>query len=94
MKLFKLPNGVSYHGDEKIIDKSTLGTLLELEGAIQDAQKELETLKNNFIEIQNQEIEKKKEEAYLEALTIFNQHVFALDAEFKTLKTHLLKQGF
>lgn len=92
MKLFKLPSGASYYGDDKVVDKQTLGTLLELENLIEDAKNELESLKNKFIQIQEEEIEKKKEDAYLEALTIFNQHVFALDAEFKTLKTHMLKQ--
>lgn len=92
MKLFKLPSGASYYGDEKVIDHTALGTLIDLENLIEDAKTELESLKKEFIHIQEQEIEKKKEDAYLEALTIFNQHVFALDAEFKTLKTHLLKQ--
>jgi type III secretion protein L len=92
MKLFKLPSGASYYGDQKVIDKDVLGTFIDLENLIEDAHKELESLRSQFIEMQTQEVEKKKEEAYLEALTIFNQHVFALDAELKTLKTNLLKQ--
>jgi type III secretion protein L len=92
MLLFKLPSGTSYHTDQKILPPETLGALISLEHLVEDAKKDLETLKADFAVKQDEEIAKKKEEAYLEALTIFNQHIFALDAELKTLKTHLLKQ--
>jgi type III secretion protein L len=92
MELFKLPSKTSYHGKKKIVSQETLGTLIQIEHLIEDTKKELETIKNAYTETQKQELEKKKEEAYLEALTIFNQHVFALDAEMKTLRMHLLKQ--
>ena len=92
MKLFKLPSGTSYFGDQKIVTEETLGTFVKLEELVNDTKKELESIKNEYIEKQSQELEKKKEEAYLEALTIFNQHVFALDAEMKTLRMHLVKQ--
>jgi type III secretion protein L len=92
MKLFKLPSGTSYFGDQKIVTEGALGTFIELEDLVNDTQKELEHIKNDYIQKQIEELEKKKEEAYLEALTIFNQHVFALDAELKTLRMHLMKQ--
>lgn len=92
MKLFKLSSQTSYFSEEKIVPHSALGKFIELENLVEDAKKELESLKEEFILKETKEIDAKKEEAYQEALTIFNQHIFALDAEMKTLRTHLLKQ--
>ena len=91
MLIFKLPTA-TYHTDQKVLKAEEAGTLIDFNHLLSDAKKEMDSLKESFITIQNQEIEKKKEEAYLEALTIFNQHVFALDAELQTLQTHLMKQ--
>jgi type III secretion protein L len=92
MEFFKLPSGASYHTDEKIISSKTFQTFSKLTQLVTDTEAELATLKQTFIEQEQASLEKKQQEAYLEALTIFNQHVFALDAEVKTLRTHLMKQ--
>lgn len=92
MKLFKLSSQTSYFSEEKIVPHDALGTFVELENLVADAKKELEILKQEFIEKETAALEDKKKEAYQEALTIFNQHIFALDAEVKTLRTHLMKQ--
>lgn len=94
MKLFKLSSQISYisPSEEKVIPHAAMGTFVTLNNLIEDAKKELEHLKQDFEKQQLEEIEEKKKEAYQEALTIFNQHIFALDAEVKTLKIHLMKQ--
>lgn len=92
MKLFKLSSQTSYFSEDKIIPHAAIGKFIELENLVADAKKELEDLKNQFVDEETKQIEAKKEEAYQEALTIFNQHIFALDAEMKTLRTHLMKQ--
>lgn len=92
MKLYKLPSGTSYYGDQKVLPIEAVGTFVELENLVKDAATELQSLKNEFVEKQTLAIEKAKEEAHQEALTIFNQHIFAMDAATKTLRTQLLKQ--
>lgn len=92
MKLFKLSSQTSYFSEEKIVPHAAVGTFIELQNLVEDAKKELEHLKQEFIDKQMLALEEKKKEAYQEALTIFNEHIFALDAEVKTLRTHLMKQ--
>lgn len=92
MKLFKLSSQTSYTTEEKVVPHTAMGTFVELNNLIEDAKNQLERLKQDFEQKQLEAIEEKKKEAYQEALTIFNQHIFALDAEVKTLRTHLMKQ--
>jgi type III secretion protein L len=92
MQFFKLPSGASYHSDEKIIESSQVGTFLKLEEMTQDFKKELELFKESLKQDELKALEEKKQEAYQEALTIFNQHILSIDAEIRSVKTQLLKQ--
>jgi len=92
MQFFKLPSGASYHSDEKILSASSLGTLIQLEAMTHDFKKELEAFKETLRQEEHKALEEKKQEAYQEALTIFNQHILAIDAEIRAVKTQLLKQ--
>lgn len=92
MKFLKLPSGTSYYSEEKILPEETLGISVELGHLIEDVTLELAKLKQSYIEKEEKAITEKKEAAYLEALTLFNQHILALDAELKTLRTHLMGQ--